>query len=117
MMERMTMRLRNGVISYTHKYSCKDLAERLAYYEDLAEHGLPKLHVDQFVYVIHHKNKVAECMVKIISQLSDMGFGYHLMFWVDNTISMFKILEEEIGKTVFLTREEAEAKLKELEGK
>ena len=72
--------------------------EKLADYEDLEEQGrLIKLpcKVGDTVYLIKNSEKIAE-------RKADMMF--------------IGVLWEEFGKEWFLTRDEAEAKLKELEG-
>ena len=42
--------------------------------------------------------------------------AYRVSFCVDGYISIFSTKEDVLGKTVFLTREEAEAALKKMEG-
>lgn len=73
------------------------LAEKLCEYEDLEEQGkLPKLPCkvgDDVYYILGIPNKTPCAIDKCTFELSDIN---------------------KIGKTLFLTREEAEAKLKEL---
>lgn len=73
------------------------LAEKLCEYEDLEEQGrLPKLPCkvgDDVYYILGIPNKTPCVIDKCKFELSDIN---------------------KIGKTLFLTREEAEAKLKEL---
>lgn len=75
------------------------ILEKLAEYEDLEEQGrLPKLPCkvgDNVYYILGIPNKTPCVIDKYTFELSDIN---------------------KIGKTLFLTREEAEAKLKELRG-
>lgn len=75
------------------------LAEKLCEYEDLEEQGrLPKLPCkvgDDVYYILGIPYETPCAIDKCTFELSDIN---------------------EIGKTLFLTREEAEAKLKELRG-
>ena len=75
------------------------ILEKLAEYEDLEEQGrLPKLPCkvgDDVYYILEIPNKTPCVIDKCTFELSDIN---------------------KIGKTLFLTREEAEAKLKELRG-
>ena len=75
------------------------LAEKLCEYEDLEEQGrLPKLPCkvgDDVYYILGIPNETPCTIDKCTFKLSDIN---------------------KIGKTLFLTREEAEAKLKELRG-
>lgn len=102
-MERLTERIDNvpdgesGIWVKEHDYV--SAAEKLAEYEDLEEQGrLIKLpcKVGDTVYFI----KNSETIVKRKADMIFIG-----IFW------------EEFGKKWFPTREEAEAKLKELRGK
>lgn len=118
-MERLTERIDNvpdgesGVWVKNHDYV--SAAEKLADYEDLEEQGrLVKLpcNVGDTVYVIS-MGKIISLVVKEIS-----------MFYVKNekiinvkcqNADIFRnYVEREFGRVVFLTKEEAEAKLKEL---
>ena len=72
--------------------------EKLAAYEDAEEQGLLlrlPCKVGDTVYLVKNDGK-------IVARVADMMF--------------IGVLWEEFGKTVFLTRTEAEAKLKEMEG-
>lgn len=75
------------------------LAEKLCEYEDLEEKGrltkLPCKVGDDVYYILGIPNETPCAIDKCTFELSDIN---------------------EIGKTLFLTREEAEAKLKELRG-
>lgn len=121
-MERLTMTSEKGGVAFTFDLdiTCKPseaqkilrLAERLKHYEDLAEQGrlieLP-CKVGDTVWFVNER--IYECIVDSyviyktnvgISLKYCMGSAYVDIFF--------------FGKTVFLTKAEAEAKLKELEG-
>ena len=106
-MERLTERLHdelNGVWVKNHDYI--SAAHKLAEYEDLEEQGrLLKLpcSVGDTVYVLRIDNSVYMMSNKKVWEIVEEKFE----------IRHFDC----IGKTVFLTRQEAENKLKEMEGK
>ena len=131
MTERLTKREKNGLAYFPMCFTppcngegCKDencifindVCERLAEYEDLEEQGrllrLP-CKVGDTVYKIT-RNFISE--YKIISATI---YPYSIQFNWQCTKGIYGNLvgfaDLEIGKTVFLTREEAEAKLKEME--
>ena len=94
---------------------------RDSFTEFLADHLLangvivPPMKLGQTCFMpCDYLNKVDECRVSSITQKADGTFKIRLTNlrgkWV------FEITPVEIGKTVFLTKEEAEAKLKEREG-
>nr|DAX11558.1 MAG TPA: hypothetical protein [Bacteriophage sp.] len=84
---------------YRNLWAMADLREKLKYYEDLEEQGrlikLPCKVGDDVYYILGIPNKTPCTIDKCTFELSDIN---------------------KIGKTLFLTREEAEAKLKELRG-
>ncbi len=84
---------------YRNLWSMADLRERLKKYEDLEEQGrllkLPCKVGDDDYYILGIPNEMPCTIDKCVFKLSDIN---------------------KIGKTLFLTREEAEAKLKELRG-
>lgn len=97
----------------------KDALEKLAEYEDLEEQGrLIKLpcKVGDTVYGINIDRNIASALkiisVKIYSYA--IYFNYQLIDGIYKNIVSFT--DFDIGKTVFLTKSEAEAKLKELRG-
>lgn len=102
-MERLTERIDNvpdgesGVWVKNHDYV--SAAEKLAEYEDLEEQGrlikLPCKVGDDVYYILGIPNKTPCTIDKCVFELSDIN---------------------DIGKTLFLTKSEAEAKLKELGG-
>ena len=91
-----------------------ELEEWLGVYADyLLANGVivPPMKLEQICFrSCDYLNKIDECRVSSIMQKADGTFKIRLTNlrgkWV------FEITAEEIGKTVFLTREEAEAKLK-----
>ena len=92
-------------VFYCNLWAMADLRERLKEYEDLEEQGkLLKLPcaVEDTVYrfyTVDDETKIYE----------------HRMTTLTNIVNIMEV--GEIGKTVFLTKEEAEQALKEMEGK
>lgn len=84
---------------YRNLWAMADLRETLKYYEDLEAQGRllksPCKVGDDVYYILGIPNKTPCAIDKCTFELSDIN---------------------KIGKTLFLTREEAEAKLKELRG-
>lgn len=129
-MERLTKRLGNkGTVVFTQgKYEETIPAEmtvnetrivlrKLADYEDLEEQGLLvrlPCKVGDTVYV-PTRNFISELRIVLISV--DTSDGAMYFSWMLNN-GIYPNLDgfsgHELGKTVFLTREEAEKKLKEL---
>lgn len=107
-MERLTERLNdelNGVWVKDHDYI--SAAHKLAEYEDLEEQGkLLKLPcaVGDTVYTIYSDEDSSFIEESKVEEVST-----HRV-WIDSTYFDY----DDFGKTVFLTREEAEAALKEL---
>ena len=119
---------------YRNLWAMADLREKLKYYEDLEEQGR------MIIFPCNKGDKIyefyrecVECRLEagdtpedIISMRRVLYFGYDgdeayiyasqaLPVRLFNNDEPFCIPVSEIGKTVFLTREEAEAKLKEME--
>ena len=97
--------------------------EKLAEYETAEEEGrlvvLP-CKLNETVYLLLNKNDFAEKIIKCRIREVSIGFcGVKLSLISED--SMIGHLDwydvEEVGKAVFLTREEAEKVLKEMEGK
>lgn len=130
-MERLTRRFEDGEI-YSDEFGavrkCKvtyengedksvyegKLVDKLAEYEDLEESGrLVKLPcvVGDTVYVLMQYGGIAEAEVR--DYIHFLTHGFCLVLTSDK-FDKENIPFSEIGKTVFLTREAAEAKLKEL---
>lgn len=112
---------------YRNLWAMADLRERLKEYEDLEEQGkLPKLPcaVGDTVYVIPSKinyelniingysenNRIYE---QVVNRIEISGNGYLL----DTCDGMESVVDVFYKKTWFLTKEEAEAALKELDGR
>lgn len=99
---------------YRNLWAMADLRERLKYYEDLEEQGrLLKLpcKIGTEVYNTTWWDDVQE---KVVVKGKPYYRTVHKYKVTKSTFSYFDI--KEFGKTVFLTKEEAEAKLKELRG-
>lgn len=122
-MERLTKRIDNvpdgesGVWVKEHDYV--SAAEKLAEYEDLEEQGrlisLP-CKVGDVVYVkmeSYCKTHYVEAEVKDFVHFISCGF---CIVVTSKYFDKQNIPFSEFGKTVFLTKSEAEAKLKELRG-
>lgn len=96
--------------------------EKLAEYEDLEEQGkllkLPCAVEDEFYCIWRNKeqNPIQKMQVKKIEMHERKGIVIQMEF-VGNRCCLFRFYEDDFGKTVFLTRQEAEDKLAEMEGK
>lgn len=130
-MKRLTYRVNTGIqdvvlTNYKSVEEClkwKDVLERLAEYEDLEEQGkLPKLPcaVGDTVYEIC-EGFIEPCTVEVIfiADYKDKEGNSSYMAEIhydreDCSCVSTEIYFTDIGKTVFLTQEEAEAALKEL---
>lgn len=90
--------------------------QKLKHYEDLEEQGLllrtPCKLGDKF-YRVNWNNEVEEYKVSCLTQKADGSFKIRVTRLRHG--SVHDIIPKEIGETYFLTKEEAEAKLKELE--
>lgn len=123
MTERLTKRNTDGTvgISELRYYNYDDfqkMAQKLAEYEDLEEQGLlmrKPCKVGDIIYEPTNRNTINEYRVTGIKEEPfalwiewklEKGFVYQSIYGVE---------VGDIGKTVFLTREEAEQKLKEME--
>lgn len=122
MMERLTERDSNGDV-YVKHHDYVTAADKLGEYEDLEEQGL----------LLRLPVKVGDTLYHILACTTAENFGKKYIDWfivtrliVDTTKEMiiigcdagnkeWGINSRGIGKTVFLTREEAEQKLKEME--
>ena len=95
--------------------------DKLAEYEDLEEKGLLKKFdcaIGDTVYRIDRHYEICECIVTgIIQQFNTTFYLLHINFDNDNynTVSQIWFDRCQIGYEFYLTKEEAEAKLKELE--
>ncbi|MFQ9515378.1 MAG: hypothetical protein ACLRZ9_06080 [Eubacterium sp.] len=145
MMERLTMTSPQGGVAFTFDLdvTCEKsemlkilkLAERLKQYEDT------NLTPEQMIQIDKDYSELAKELAELKKQLPPCKVG-NTVYWVNNhyrTYGDYKIDEEKVerlifdgedwivnmggpkegifGETVFLSREEAEAKLKEMEGK
>lgn len=109
----------------TGEKGCKDCPiqiaiDKLAEYEDLEEQNrllkLPCAVLDEFYCIWRNKgqNPIQKMQVKKIEIHERKGIVIQMEF-VGNRGCLFRFYEDDFGKTVFLTGEEAEAALKELE--
>ena len=128
-MERLTTRNIAGVAVYKNPFECERCGdtiwrlsdcgngsptEKLADYEDAEEQGLLlrlPCKVGTEVYNITWWDDVQE---KVVVKGKTYYRTVHKHKVTKSTFSYFDA--DEFGKTIFLTREEAEAKLKEMEG-
>ena len=135
-MERLT-KLKNGRITYNEKrdpvFECgefcdncptgtaycrtmKKMIRKLATYEDLEEQGLLArlpCKVGDIMFRINKgaKNPIIELTV---TQINITRRSYNLEV-IDRDCGELMCFKNDIGKTIFLTREEAEKKLEEME--
>ena len=95
----------------------EEIAERLANREQAEEQGLLLLlqcKIEDMVYCIEDK-QVWCCTIEKISISKNNGTWIEISFPEEMPdLASMEFYPNEIGKTVFLTREEAEAKLKEM---
>lgn len=93
--------------------------QRLKYYKDLEEQNrlikLPCAVGDEFYCIWRNKgqNPIQKMQVKKIEIHERKGIVIQMEF-VGNRGCLFRFYEDDFGKTVFLTREEAEAALNEI---
>lgn len=104
---------------YRNLWAMADLRERLKEYEDLEEQGLLlrlSCNVGDTVYCIEDK-KIWDCIVDkvTISRINGVWIEVKAPKSMPD-ISAIEYTENAFGKTVFLTKDEAEQKLKEMEG-
>ena len=130
-MERLTTRNIAGVAVYKHPFECERCGEtiyrlpdygsgspteKLAAYEDAEEQGLllrlPYPLGTEHIYFIDKSDmEIYELDGRKI-EVSLRDISEDVMY----TIDCYDFLHEDFGEVVFLTREEAEAKLAEMEG-
>ena len=106
----------NGLLAflYMNLWSKTELYERLKYYEDLEEQGLLlrlPCKIGSYIYIIY-ETKIHRELVENISV--SVKFGDVVLHLSGYPIS--RVWGSDLGKKYFLTREEAEKKLQELEG-
>ena len=139
-MERLTQRIdgcaygKSGITRLSKDYhrgsfECTALIERLAEYEDLEEQGLLirlPCKVGDSIYHIAQKYTLCSEYGEERDEYNCQGCEalecdsvkeYYIEMIVNLSISWIVSNLEHFGKTVFLTYEEAEKKLKEMEGK
>ena len=126
-MERLTERNPSWIDDELWERACEPYCEeidavyrKLKDYEDAEEQGLLLrllCKIEDMVYCIEDK-QVWCCTIEKISISKNNGTWIEISFpeEMPNLASM-EFYSNEIGKTVFLTREEAKAKLKEMEEK
>lgn len=107
---------------YQCQHQCEgDIINKLAVYEDAEEQGLLlrlPCNVGDTVYAfLSTCNYFTECQINKI-ELKPTLYGNTCYFLepIGHRWCLYRCFEDEFGKTVFLTKEEAEAKLKEMEG-
>lgn len=116
-----TMKMMKEFIGHaSHRLDCEDsrvksLKKKLKEYKDLEEQGLLlrlSCKVGDIVYEIHPlTGKITERKIKsiVVCNCPDLTIMYKSGYDYSN-------VQDDFGKTVFLTQAEAEAKLKELRG-
>ena len=75
---------------------------------------VPPCHLNQTVWHITWNNRIEQCKVSSLTQKADSTFKIRI---TPPSKSVFEITPDEIGNTVFLTKEEAEEKLNEIKTK
>ena len=125
-MERLTNIGSNGEIwitdnDETRRFGRKESAyKKLAEYETLDEQGLLlrlPCKVGNRIFAIQSNRHYEIMEVKKIEIKHCVGFGDFCYYLepVGHSGSLYRYYEDDFGKTVFLTQEEAEQKLKEME--
>ena len=105
---------------YRNLWAMADLREKLATYEDAEEQGLLlrlPCKVGDIVWEINAERKrISKFVIESITiyPCNVIQFNWTLLEGICKNVVGFS--KTELGITVFLTREEAEAKLKEMEG-
>ena len=106
---------------YRNMWAMAELREKLKRYEDAEEQGvllrLP-CKVGDVLYFAHHDRVISSEVLsaKYHAEAENHGVFIRERLTIDVEGVSAEIDFCDIGKTVFLTREEAEAKLKEMEG-
>lgn len=99
------------------KANYNKILTKLGEYEDLEEQGLllrlPYPLGTEYIYFVDIKDRKVYKLDAEKIEVNMMPISKKILY----TIDYFEILFEDFGKIVFLTREEAEAKLKEMEEK
>lgn len=75
---------------------------------------VPPVSVEQTVYRVYWNYNIDTCRVSALTQKSDKSWKIRVTSGISKCV--FEITPDKLGKTVFLTREEAEAKLQEGKG-
>lgn len=126
-MERLTERNPSWIDDELWERACEPDCEeidavyrKLKDYEDAEEQGLLLrllCKIEDMVYCIEDK-QVWCCTIEKISISKNNGTWIEISFPEEMpNLALMEFYSNEIGKTVFLTREEAKAKLKEMEEK
>jgi hypothetical protein len=109
---------------YRNLWAMADLREKLKYYEDADEHGLLlrlQFKVGDTLYRVNKGAKEPVIMMRVIQLYIKQIHKDRTVMRIDaiNDADMGEscYLPCDIGERIFLTREEAEAKLKEMEEK
>ena len=107
---------------YRNLWAMADLRERLAEYEDLEEQGLLlrlPCNVGDIIYRVNTGAKKPVIKMRVLQVYYKQLYKDRIVIRIDaindNDIGESCYLLEDFGKTVFLTKEEAEQKLKEME--
>ena len=106
---------------YRNLWTMADLREKLAAYEDAEEQGLLlrlPCKVGDVLYFAHHDRVISSevLLAKYHAEAENHGVFIRERLTIDVEGVSAEIDFCDIGKTVFLARKEAEAKLKEMEG-
>ena len=114
MMERLTRRTETGGIKYTrHNIYEEDIVERLAEYEDLEEQSLLLRLPCPIGTIVYNTTWWDDITEKVDVDGKTFYRTVHKHKVSKSTFSLVDIYD--FGKTVFLTKAEAEQKLKEME--
>ena len=118
MMERLTRRTETGGIKYTrHNIYEENIVEKLAEYEDAEEQGLLfRLSCKIGDTIWYVDNDDDDYPIKLEIDTISIDDNKNIWYYAnDDVYGKFGFIDSDFGKTVFLTKSEAEQKLKEME--
>ena len=117
-MERLTRRTETGGIKYTrHNIYEENIVEKLAEYEDAEEQGLLfRLSCKIGDTIWYVDNDDDDYPIKLEIDTISIDDNKNIWYYAnDDVYGKFGFIDSDFGKTVFLTKSEAEQKLKEME--
>ncbi len=117
-MDRLTRRTETGGIKYTrHNIYEENIVEKLAEYEDAEEQGLLlRLSCKIGDTIWYVDNDDDDYPIKLEIDTISIDDNKNIWYYAnDDVYGKFGFIDSDFGKTAFLTKSEAEQKLKEME--